>query len=508
MPEQRTTWEAIQFFYEGFIFYYGISILLVYALLAIFSFIAIQSFLKKEKFVSYEEITRAKHVPGISIIAPAFNESVTIITNVRSLLTLNYPRFEVIIINDGSTDDTLEKMIEQFSLIEVDFAYNERIATRPVKRIFKSKILAYEKLTVIDKENGKSKADASNAGINVASFPYFLCTDVDCILEKDTLLKMIKPFMDEEGKKIKEIGDPCPECGYRHVVEDNRRVIATGATLRLANSCEVEGGVITRIRPPKQLLPRFQEMEYIRAYVIGKMGWSMINAVPNVSGGLGLFDKEISINAGGYDGKSFAEDMDMVTRMVAYMKSNKLKYSIKYIPTTLCWTEGPASLKVFGRQRTRWGRGLFEVMSMHRSIIFNPFYGKMGLIVFPYNLFFEFLAPWIEFTGILYYIYLIITGNINWPYAKILIVFVYTYSVMITTLAVLWDQLTFRYYRTWTEVLGLCLMAFLEPLIYHPLILFYALRGYFYFIIGKKHSWGNMQRQGFGQAQKRKEALS
>ena len=507
MSEQRATWEVIQFFYESFIFYYGVSLLLVYALLAILSFIAVRRFLKKEQFVDYEEITWAKHAPGVSIIAPAFNESVTIITNIRSLLTLNYPRYEVIIINDGSTDDTLEKMIAQFSLVEVDFAYNERIVTKPVKRVFKSTIGAYEKLTVIDKVNGKSKADASNAGINVASFPYFLCTDVDCILERNTLLRMIKPFMEEEGKKIKEVGEPCPECGYRHVVEDNRRVIATGATLRMANSCEVEDGVITRIRPPRQLLPRFQEMEYIRAYVIGKLGWSMINAVPNVSGGLGMFDKEIAINAGGYDGKSFAEDMDMVTRMVAYMTSNKLKYKIKYIPFTLCWTEGPATLKVFGRQRMRWGRGLFEVMSMHRRIFFNPSYGSMGLIVFPYNLFFEFLAPLIEATGILYYIYLISAGHINWPYARILLVFAYSFSVMITSLAILWDQITFHYYRRWTEVLGLCLMAFLEPFIYHPLIVFFALRGYFNFITGKKHSWGNMQRQGFRPAQKTKEAV-
>jgi cellulose synthase/poly-beta-1,6-N-acetylglucosamine synthase-like glycosyltransferase len=472
--------------------------LFMYALLAALSLRGIIRFHRKNSYVDYTKLLESPLAPGISIIAPAFNEAVTIISNVRSLLTLNYPRFEVIIVNDGSTDETLQKLIDEFELVQVDFAYNERIKSQPVKRLFKSTNSAYDKLVVIDKINGKSKADASNAGINAAAHEYFLCTDVDCIIEKDTLLRMIKPFMDEEHKKIKEIGEPCPECGYVHMVEDSIRVIATGATLRIANSCEIDEGVITRVRPPEKWLPRFQEMEYLRAYVLGKVGWSMINCVPNVSGGLGLFDKEIAIKAGGYDSKSFAEDMDMVTRMCTYMIDNKLKYAIRYIPTTQCWTEGPPNMKVFSRQRTRWGRGLAEIITIHRKVIFNPHYRKLGLIVLPYNLFFEFLAPIIEFTGIIYYIYLIITGNINWHYALILLLFVYLYSIMITTFAILWDQKTYQYYKTWREVIGLALMAFIEPFIYHPLIVFFALRGYYFFMIGKKHSWGNMQRQGFG----------
>jgi len=485
-------------FYEGFVFIYGCTMLAMYALLAMLSLHGIIRFQRKNSYVDYTKMLQSPLAPGISIIAPAFNEAVTIIQNVRSLLTLNYPRFEVVIVNDGSTDDTLQKLIDEFELVHVDFAYNERIKSKPVKRVFKSTNSAYDKLMVIDKVNGKSKADASNAGINAAAYDYFLCTDVDCIIEKDTLLRMIKPFMDEEHNKIKETGDPCPECGYVHVIEDSVRVIATGATLRIANSCEIDEGVITRVRPPDKWLPRFQEMEYLRAYVLGKMGWSVINCVPNVSGGLGLFDKEIAIKAGGYDGKSFAEDMDIVTRMCTYMIDNKLKYAIRYIPTTQCWTEGPPNMKVFSRQRTRWGRGLAEIVTMHRKVIFNPRYKKLGLVVLPYTLFFEFLDPIIEFTGILYYIYLIIAGTINWHYALILLLFVYLYSVMITTLAVLWDQKTYQYYKTWKEVIGLALMAFIEPFIYHPLIVFFALRGYYFFMIGKQSNWGNMQRQGFG----------
>lgn len=494
--------EHIGSFFEGAVFVYGISMLLFYALLAALSFIGVNRFRKKEQYTDYSKLTSSTLAPGISIIAPAFNEGVTIIQNVRSLLTLNYARFEVIIVNDGSTDDTLEKLITEFEMVQVDFAYNEKIKSKPVRRIFKSRNTAYDKLVVIDKENGKSKADASNAGINVAAFDYFLCTDVDCIIEKDTLIKMIQPFMAEEGKRIKEVGEPCPECGYLHMVEENTRVIATGATLRIANSSEIEDGVLVRMRPPEKLIPRFQEMEYIRSYVLGKMGWSMINCVPNVSGGLGLFDKEIAIKAGGYDPLSFGEDMDIVTRMCAYMRDNKQKYAIRYIPSTQCWTEGPPNLKVFSRQRTRWGRGLIQIMSIHKKILFNPKYGRLGLVVFPYNFLFEFLAPIIEFLGILYYIYIVVTGQINLPNALMLLLFVYLYSVMITTMAIFWDQMVHRYYKTWREVFSLSMMAFLEPLIYHPLIVFFALRGYYNFITGRKHTWGNMQRQGFGTVKK------
>lgn len=499
-------WEAVDVFYQSTVFIYGTSLLMAYAMLAIMSLISIRRYMKKNLSVDFNIIVESPLAPGISVIAPAFNEGVTIISNVRSLLTFNYPKFEVIIVNDGSTDDTLEKLIDEFELVHVEYAFREKLNCEPIKRIFKSTNRAYDKLVVIDKVNGKSKADASNAGINISAFDYFLCTDVDCILDKDTLIRLIKPFMDEETTKVKEVGEPCTECGYVHIVEDFKRVIASGATLRMVNSCDVDEGLMIRVRPPIRLIPRFQEMEYIRAFVLGKMGWDLINAVPNVSGGLGMFDKDIAVKAGGYDSKSFGEDMDLITRMCAYQKDNKKKYAVKYVPVTLCWTEGPTSLKVFGRQRSRWGRGLAQIMSIHRKIIFNPRYGRLGLIVFPYNFMYELLAPIIEFTGILFYIYLIITGQINWPFAIILIVFVYTYSVMITTLALLWDQITFKYYKTWGETIGLCLMAFLEPFIYHPLIMFFAIKGYFNFITGRKHVWGNMQRQGFGTQQKKSAA--
>ncbi|MFY0255040.1 glycosyltransferase [Chitinophaga sp. 30R24] len=465
--------------YESTLFVYGLMLFMIYGLLAILSMLAVRNYIRKDKLHQLDVLASSPMAPGITVLAPAFNEGLTIIQNVRSLLTLNYPRFEIVLINDGSTDDTMEQLTREFKMVPVDFAYNAKIRTQPVRKIYKSTDPAYSSLVVIDKVNGKSKADAVNAGINVAAFDYFVCTDVDCILHKDTLLELIKPVMQEKA----------------------RQVIAVGATLRIANSCEFDEGVMVRMRPPQQLLPRFQEVEYIRSFVLGKMGWSYINCVPNVSGGLGLFDKEVATRCGGYDHNSFGEDMELLTRMCRYAHDNYITYSVRYIPKTLCWTEAPATLEVFNRQRTRWARGLAQLMYAHFHMFLNPKYGKMGLIIFPFNFFFELLAPLIEFSGIIIYITLVILGRIDWPYALLLLIFVYTYSILITTIAILWDQLSFRYYKSWKEVLYLCVTPFMEFLLYHPLIVIYSLRGYYYFLTGKKSTWGNMQRQGFGKKQ-------
>lgn len=288
---------------------------------------------------------RSNHLLGVSIVAPAFNEGVNIVYNVKSLLSQTYPKFEIIIINDGSTEDTLAKLIPEFELVKVNFFYQERIVTQPVKGHYKSTNPVYSKLLIVDKENRKSKADVSNAGINSSQYPLFLCTDVDCILKRDTILKLAKPFM-----------------------ENDTRVIATAAGIRISNSCEVKDGLVHKVHFPNTWYPRFQELEYVRSFLFGRMAWSQINGLPLVSGGLGMFDKEIVINAGGYWHKSSGEDMELITRMRKYMHETKQKFLIKYIPESLCWTEVPATQKVFLKQRTRWGRGLIQTLHLHRGM--------------------------------------------------------------------------------------------------------------------------------------------
>ncbi|RZL61156.1 MAG: glycosyltransferase family 2 protein, partial [Pedobacter sp.] len=303
-------------FYEVFMFDYASVLMFSYAILVVLSLLEIRKYLKRSSYINLRSILTSPHAPGITVIAPAYNEGLTIINNVHSLLSLNYSKFEVVIINDGSTDHTLQKMIDEFDLVPIDYAYNEQIITQPVKQIYRSQNPAFFNLFVVDKVNGKSKADASNAGINIASYPYFLCTDVDCIIHKDTLLKLIKPF-----------------------IEESTRVIATGAAIRISNSCEVRNGFMVKVKVPNKYLPLFQELEYIRAFLLGRMAWSKLNALLLVSGGLGMFDKDVAIKAGGYDHSSFGEDMELITRMRRYMHDIKCKYLVKYIPESLCWTE-------------------------------------------------------------------------------------------------------------------------------------------------------------------------
>lgn len=470
----ETALHYLRLFYEVFMFYYASALMFSYGMLVILSIIEIRLYLKRKSYIDYRSLLASPYAPGITVIAPAFNESETIINSVHSLMSLNYSKFEVVIINDGSTDNTLEKMVNEFNLVPVDYAYNEQIVTQPVRQIYRSDNPAFFNLIIVDKENGKSKADASNAGINVSSYPYFLCTDVDCIIHKDTLLKLIKPFIEEDVK-----------------------VIATGGAIRIANSCDIENGFLIKVKVPRKFLPLFQELEYVRAFLLGRMAWSKLNVLLLVSGGLGMFDKEIAVKAGAYDHKSFGEDMELVTRMRKYMYNIKCKCQVKYIPESLCWTEVPSTLKVFGHQRTRWGRGLAQNLWMHKGMIFNPKYGIFGMFAMPFWVFFEWMAPIVEVTGLIYYIYLIITSQINWEYAIILLVYVYSFSVMITIISVLWDEITYKQYSSKTEVLKLCGIAFLEPIIYHPLVIFFALKGNFYFITGRTLAWGNMSREGF-----------
>ncbi len=460
--------------YDRLIFFYSVLIMLSYLTLLVLSIFEIKKYLKRNSYIDHKLLLSSPYAPGISVIAPAYNEAATIDYNVHSLLSLDYPCFEVIIINDGSTDDTLEILIDKYQLKPTAFAYYEQIITQPVKQLFKSSNPVYSRLLVIDKENGGSKADASNAGINAALYPIFLCTDVDCILRRDTLLKMVKPFIEEKVK-----------------------VIAAGAVIRIVNSCEVESGVLTKVKIPAKFLPLFQELEYVRAFLVGRMAWSKVNALLLVSGGLGMFDKKTVIAAGGYDHASFGEDMELVTRMRGYMERQKTPYAVRYIPESLCWTEVPDNIRVFGSQRTRWTKGLAQNLWIHKKMIFNPRYGRFGMIALPYWLLFEWFAPIIEFTGILYYIYLILTHSINWDFAIILLAFVYTFSVMITVTAVLWDEITQKQYTSKTEVMKLCTAAFFEPFLYHPLALFFSLRGNYFFFTGKKLHWGNMIRTGF-----------
>lgn len=467
--------DLLIYLYQYLIYFYALFITIIYVLLAVFGYFNIVN--NKSKYTLNEENKLREHpemAPAISVVAPAYNEEVIIIENVNSLLNLNYPNFEVVIVNDGSKDKTLELLIDNFELQEIPFPYIQKVRCQIVNRVFKSTNTLYSRLTVVDKVNGGTKADAMNAGINVAKYDYFINTDVDCLLAKDTLTKVILPVLDS-----------------------NVRVIAVGATMRMVNGCEVKKGNITRVKPPKGIIPLFQETEYLRSYLLAKMGWSFFNLIPNVSGGFGLFDKSAVINAGGFDSLSHAEDMDMTLRMIAYMRDQNLKYKIVQIPDTCCWTEGPPNLKVLSRQRTRWGRGLLQIFVVHRKLLFNRKYGRTGLWVMPYALLCEFLAPLVEITGLLFLIFLLLTNQVNFSTFWLMIFFVYMIGITMSLITISFDLMVKKQYKSYSEYLKLIIFSSLEAIIYHPLIVFFSIRGYWQFLTRKSFKWGDMTRQGF-----------
>ena len=467
------------FIINNVIFILTCIIFTVYLILSAVSAVSLRNYLRKNSYVDYTSILLAPLTPSISVIAPAHDEERTIVENVRALLSLYYNNYEVIIVNDGSGDNTFKRMIEAYDLERVSYFFDYRIPCERIRGVYKSKNGAFRKLTVIDKVNG-GKADALNAGINISKNDLVCCIDVDSIMEPDALLKMVKPFMEETDKKV----------------------IAAGGVIRIANSCVIEGGQIQEIRLPEEFLPRMQVLEYTRAFLLARMAWSKMNGLLLISGALGMFDKEVLIKSGGYSTKTVGEDMEIVVRIRRYMVEEKQPYKVIYIPDPLVWTEVPFTSKVLARQRNRWTRGTLETLLTHRKLFMNPKYGKFGMLGYSYWFFFEWLAPIMEFLGYCYFVFLFFFRGINWPFFLLLLTFVYTFAVMLSTWAILFEEKTYHKYKTRKEVFRLLGTALLEPFFYHPRTVWWAIRGNFDYLRGVR-SWGNMEREGFGKDKKK-----
>ncbi|MBN2598706.1 glycosyltransferase family 2 protein [Labilibaculum sp.] len=422
--------------------------------------------------MDYNVILDSPLTPSVSVLVPAFNEAKTIVDNIESIYTIHYNNFDVIIINDGSTDSTFEEMQTAFKLEKVNFAVNMEIPTKEVRGVYKSMLSTYSNLVVIDKENG-GKADALNAGINVSDKALFMAIDADSILEPDAVLKLVKPFLERT----------------------DRRVIAAGGVVRIANSCLVENGRIADVKVPRNILARMQVLEYTRSFLMGRMAWAQLDGLIIISGAMGMFDREVVVQSGGY-AHSIGEDMELVVRIRRYMSENREKYKIEYVPDPLCWTEAPVNLKVFGRQRSRWTRGTIETLTDHSKIFLSPQYGSMGLLGYPFWFLFEWLAPLVEVLGIIYMTVLFFTDNLSLSFILVTSLFVYTFAVFFSTWAILYEELTFHRYERKMDVFRLWIAALLEPFILHPISLFFAVKGNVEYLMGNR-SWGKMERKGF-----------
>lgn len=455
---------------------YGTAVTLIYGWIGIYALGAVLRYKKENTFTDYSIIAANPNAPVFSVIAPAYNEGMTIVENVRSLLSLYYHNLEIIIVNDGSKDDSIQKLIEAYELESVAYFIQGKIETNAVRGVYKSKNPAFKKLIVVDKENG-GKADALNVGVNISSGEYLVCIDVDCILEQDSILKLAKPMLEQTDKKF----------------------IACGGVIRLANNCVIENGKVVSVNMPKTLLGRTQALEYIRAFVLGRMAWSRASGLILISGAFGVFDRKIVLACGGYDKNTVGEDMELVVRMRKYMEEKNEPYEVLTIPDPLCWTEVPESKDILRKQRNRWMRGTMETLWKHRKMMFNPKYKKLGMISLPYWFFFEFLGPLIEFSGYIIFIIFLLLGIINWPFFIVLFALVISMGFLYSIYAILVDLVSHQVYTKRKDFFRLIFTAFSEPFYFHPIVVKAGVNGFIDYF-KKSHGWGEMTRQGFNQS--------
>ena len=461
-------------FTTWFIFAYFILLNLCYLALNFLSIFALQRN-KQEKLLEDMPQVFSGLEPGISILVPAYNEEATITASIRSMFQLTYSDFEVIVINDGSKDSTLEVLKREFSLLPFPDAQRQGLATQPIRGVYRS--IHYPNLRVIDKENG-GKADSLNAGINAARHPLFCGVDADSILSRDSLQRVAKPFLN----------DPY--------------TVAAGGTVRVANGCEVTDGFLTKVGLPTNIWALFQVVEYLRAFLFGRLGWSQINAMLIISGAFGLFKTEVVIAAGGYRSNTIGEDMELVVRIHRLLRQRGKTYRITFVPDPVCWTEAPEDLQTLKNQRIRWQRGLSESLSSNWSLMFSRNGGTPGWVAFPFMIFFEWLGPVVELGGYIFMLYAYLFNLISWQAFTVFLFMAIGLGILLSATGLLLEEIAFHMYPKFRQLALLALMVVLENLGYRQLNSWWRLLGLYRWASQHESSWGEMKRKGVGQQPK------
>jgi len=459
---------VIQFNYAVLVYFAALNTL--YLVLFLISLGAVRRFVHKTFFSDYGQIRDSQMSWPISVLVPARNEEKTIIETIRSLMQVSYSEYEIIAINDGSTDATLERLIEEFGLGRVDRVYRRSLPTAAVRGIYTS--LAHPNLTVIDKEPG-GKADALNAGINLSRYPLFCSIDADSMIEENALLRVAKPFM-----------------------EGGTETVAAGGIVRIVNGCRVRDGRVVRIELPDRPLPVFQAVEYLRAFLAGRVGWSALQSLLIVSGAFAIFKKKIVLELGGYSRNTETEDMELIVRLHRHLRRRGVDYRIVFVPDPVCWTEVPERLGTLLRQRTRWHRGLVRSLWQNRGMAFNPRYGSVGLFAFPYFLLFETLGPFIEILGYAAVVLAYFMELLNPEFFLLFIVLSMVYGAFLSIGAVLLEEISFRRYPYWLDLMKLIVCGILENFGYRQLLSLFKVKGFFDLLVLRR-GWGRMERSGF-----------
>jgi len=451
------------------ILYYVLAINAVYFMQLILSAFSLYDYIKKMHYSDYKKYTASTNMIPISVLVPAYNEESTIADNIKSLLALNYPSHEVIVINDGSKDDTFKNIVEAYNLKEISQPVRYLIKTKKVKGIYKN--IDIPKLTLVDKENG-GKADALNVGINLSKYPVFTSIDADSMLESDSLVRVIMPFIED------------------------KQTVAVGGIVRIVNGSTIKDGKVEAVGLPKNALAMFQIVEYLRAFLTGRMGWDALGCLLIISGAFGAFRKDVVVHVGGYSSNTIGEDMELVVKIHEYLRKNKTRYRIKFIPDPVCWTQAPEKIKDLRGQRRRWQIGLMDSLFRHKELLLNPRYGIIGMFGVPYFWIFEMLGPVIETLGYIFIPLSYILGLLNKQYFILFLVSSILYGVILSIGAILLEEYTFSKYPSIKQLFRLSLYGVLENFGYRQMTTFFRIDAIIRF---KKfrNSWGKIKRKSF-----------
>lgn len=449
---------------------YTVLLNLVYFFLMVTSFVALRSSWRFRLQPSERPALMSSGLaPGVSILAPAFNEQATIVQSVRAMASLNYPDYEVIVINDGSVDNTLQALIDEFQLYRSARVPAARVPTKPIRAIYESR--GAVPLIVVDKENG-GKSDALNAGLNLSYKEFVAAVDSDSLLEPSALLEVVSAAMAEKN------------------------CVAVGGTIRVVNGCQVKNGRILNVQLPASLLARFQVLEYLRAFLIGRVGCSTLNALLLISGAFGLFRRELVVRTGGFLGTTVGEDMELVVRLHHVCRENGEDAKIAFVPEAICWTEVPEKLKTLHRQRNRWQRGTVECMTEHRAMALRPKFGAVGMFGFPYFILFEMFGPAVEVAGYLWFSIALLFGAVSMSFALTFFAASMVGGITLSMAAVLFREYIRHEDSPVSEVFRLLWLAILENFGFRQLLAVWRAKG---LIDGlrKRTGWGVMDRKGF-----------
>lgn len=453
------------------VFFLGIVQNLVYALQLPAAWLEIRRHSQAEDTESAWQLLISDVAMPISVIVPAYNEEAIIVESVQSMLSLNYPETDLIVINDGSSDQSLNVLIDAFSLKPVHRAHELSVPHAPVRGLYGSKL--YPQLLVVDKENGRGKADATNAGVNFSRHPLFCVVDADSLLERKSLLRSVRPFM-----------------------EDPQEMVAVGGTIRILNGCTVENGRIVKVGLPNQFLPLIQSMEYIRAFLMSRLAWSRWGVLLIISGAFGIFRRDLAIEVGGFSTDSEGEDYDLVIKLHRHLCDNQIPYKMRYVPEPVCWTQAPDSLKVLGYQRKRWQRGALQVMFKFRALLFNKRYGKLGLLGLPYHFLVDVLGPFAEIAGYILIPIFWALGLLEVEYVVAYVAIFFVFGIFISVATLVLEEMELRRTPSAWDLTKIGFIAVIENFGYRQLNNIWRMIGWWQFLT-KQKPWGEMKRTSF-----------